>query len=244
MLYPVYYNNNVYNLISGKSYDDITKTIVDTPTPTGRIFNLPLGQVSGRKGFGFRFGDMIVRGDGTITFNSDHIVMSGPAPRLYVYDVNRQKKWKNIEIIVEYMRVSENNPPSYAGLGIGVRSIHETQTSNNLTVPTYYFKHTFDGRMFFEKEWRHGSQYTKQPNSQDKSYPHPKNQWMRVKFTITNNDLKGYRWENSTWKLIRQYTDTGNWDGHSAINEGTSCFIRNDSVSDFRIRQFSIKELI
>jgi tetratricopeptide (TPR) repeat protein len=67
------------------------------------------------------------------------------------------------------MHVAENNPPSYAGLGIGARSIHEMQRDNP-KVPTYYLKHTFDGRLFFEKEWIHGSQSTKQPNSQDKSY--------------------------------------------------------------------------
>jgi hypothetical protein len=55
------------------------------------------------------------------------------------------------------MHVAENNPPSYAGLGIGARSIHEMQRDNP-KVPTYYLKHTFDGSFFFEKEWIHGSQ--------------------------------------------------------------------------------------
>jgi hypothetical protein len=72
-------------------------------------------------GFGFRYGYMIVRGDGTIVFNFSYLRMKGNAPRLYVYDDARVNKWKNIEIIIEYMRVSENNPSSYAGLGIGAR---------------------------------------------------------------------------------------------------------------------------
>jgi hypothetical protein len=251
VIYPIYYKITTYSIIDGKSYDSETKQIVDTPqppptpppTPT-RTFDLPLGKISGKKGFGYRYEDMIIRGDGYCTFYNDYVVMSGAAPRLYIYDTNRTKKWKNLEVEVEYMRVSENNAPSYAGLGIGVRSIHETQTSSNLTVPTIYFKHTNDGRIFFEKEWRHeNGGYTKQPDSQDKSFPNPKNVWQKIRFTVLDNELKGYQWINGAWKLVRQYKDTGDWDRHTPIADGTSCFLRNDSVKDFRIRKFSIKEI-
>jgi hypothetical protein len=103
----------------------------------------------GNQNFGFRYGDMIVRGDGSIVFDSSYLIMQGNAPRLYVYDSARAKRWKNVEIFVEYMHVAENNPPSYAGLGIGARSIHEL-SSHQPKVPTYYLKHTLDGRFFFE----------------------------------------------------------------------------------------------
>lgn len=63
-----------------------------------------------------------MRGDGTTDFNFSYIIMRGNAPRLYVYDGTCVKRWKNIESVIEYMRVSEDNPPSYAGLGIGARS--------------------------------------------------------------------------------------------------------------------------
>jgi len=213
------------------------------PNPASRTFHLPLGRVSGTQGFGFRYGDLIVRGDGRIVFGSPYLIMQGNAPRLYVYDAARIKRWKNVEITVEYMRVSEDNPPSYAGLGIGARSIHEL-SSQQSKVPTYYLKHTFDGRFFFEKEWIHGSQDTKQPNSQDKSYPFPKNVWMSILFRIFENRLEGFQWRINDWVLVRSYTDTGTWDGNAPIIDGTSCFIRTDNVTDFRIRKFSICEII
>jgi len=37
--------------------------------------------------------------------------------------------------------------------------------------------------------------------------------------------------------------DTGTWDGNAPIIDGTSCFIRTDNVTDFRIRKFSICEI-
>lgn len=247
-VYPLYYNNGTQYLpVNGKGYDTNTLQVVnitDPPIPSPinlRTFNLPLGQVTGKKGFGFRYGDMMVRGDGYITFFGSYASMSGPAPRLYVYDEPRQKTWKNVDITVEYMRVSENNPPSYAGLGIGARSIHELGGTNG---PTYYLKHTFDGRFFFEKEQVHGQSYTKQPgDTQNKSYPMLKNVWYKIGFQIRGNTLYGYQWVNNAWKLIRQYTDTGTWNSNAPITQGTSCFIRNDGVTDFRIKQFSIKEV-
>jgi hypothetical protein len=186
---------------------------------------------------------MIVRGDGTTDFNFSYVILRGNAPRLYVYDGARVNRWKNIEIVIEYMRVSEDNPPSYAGLGIGARSIHEL-SSQRSTVPTYYLKHTFDGRFFFEKEWVHGSRTAKQPNSQDKSYPFPMNVWLSIRFRIIGNRLEGFQWRNSDWGLVRSYLDAGTWDGNAPITDGTSCFIRTDNVTDFRIRKFSIREIL
>jgi hypothetical protein len=84
------------------------------------------------------------------------------------------------------MRVAENNPPSYVGLGIGARSIHEL-SSHQPKVPTYYLKHTLDGRFFFEREWIHGMQDAKQPNLQNKSYPFPKNVWLSARITSISN---------------------------------------------------------
>lgn len=159
------------------------------------------------KRFGFRHCDMIVRGDGKIVFNFSYLIMKGNAPRLYLYDNARVNRWKNIETIIEYMRVSENNPPSYAGLGIGARSIHEL-SSQQSTVPTYYLKHTFDGRFFSEMEWVHGSRTTKQPNSQDKSYLFPMNVWLSIRFRIIGNRLEGFQWRNSDWVMVRSYMAT------------------------------------
>jgi hypothetical protein len=135
-----------YNVSSPEYHDGLK-----LPNPTSRTFDLPLGKVLGTQGFGFRYGDMIVRGDGRMVFDSSYLIMQGNAPRLYVYDLARTKKWNNVEIIVEYMRVTENNPPSYAGLGIGANSIHDLSPQLS-RVPIYYLKHTFDGRFFFEKD--------------------------------------------------------------------------------------------
>jgi hypothetical protein len=247
-IYPVFYKtsttayvaltNRVYNTDTGL-IEIIASPSPSPPTTTLRSFDLPLGQTTGKKPFGFRLGDMIVRGDGYITFFNDFVSMSGPAPRLYVYDEKRLKKWKNVEVIIEYMRVSESGSvPSYAGLGIGVRSIHEVPGTNVL--PTLYLKHTFDGRFFFEKEAIHGQSYTKQTAV---SLTHPKSVWQKVKFTVIGNTLKGYYWKDSAWALLRDYTDTGTWNGKPPIAEGTSCFIRTDAVTDFRIKTFSIREL-
>ena len=78
--------------------------------PAGREFYQPT--ISGVKNFGYRNGDLIVRGDGSINGLGDVIVMKGNAPRVYVYDTNRQKKWKNVEVTVHVMRVSETRAES------------------------------------------------------------------------------------------------------------------------------------
>jgi hypothetical protein len=253
--YPLFYFNGTrYLHVQGMLYDTASKKVVPaaaiapkppqppTTTPTStRSFDLPLGKVSGKKPFGFRDGDMIVRGDGYVTFNKDHIVLSGAAPRLYVYDEKRTKKWKNVEVIVEYMRVSENSPPSHAGLGIGVRSIHELGGTNG---PTYYAKHTFDSRIFFEKEQVHGQSYTKVSSMQNRDYPMERNVWYRMTFKVVGIKLEVWvQKDGESLRVYRNYTDAGAWNNKPAIVEGTSCFIRNDSVKDFRVRKFSIKEI-
>ena len=249
-----YFNGTRYLHVQGMLYDTTSKKVVPaaatapkppqppTTTPTStRSFDLPLGKVSGKKPFGFRYGDMMVRGDGYVTFNSDHIVLSGAAPRLYVYDEKEAKRWKNIEVIVEYMRVSENNPPSYAGLGIGVRSMHHKQTKTFLEVPTYYVKHCFDSRFHFEKEWEHHNSYTKTPAIKVSMKP---NTWNRMVFTVktTSNGENVLSAElNGAHTILHK--DTGKWDNNDPIKDGVSCFIRSDAVKDFRVRKFSIREI-
>lgn len=251
VLYPISYRdtNNRYIVITGKMYDTVTKQIVDNPPVPSpeqpqpiatRSFDLPLGKVSGTKGFGFHYGDLITRGNGEYTFYPDYVKMSGSAPRLYVYDSAEAKIWKNVEVIVEYMRVSENNPPSYAGLGIGVRSNHHKQTSTFLQVPTYYLKHCFDSRFMFEKETVHNQSYVKRPAL---NRTMEKNAWYRMTFKVVGSKLEGSLEKlGDPTRHYQTYTDTGTWNG-AVIPQGVSCFIRNDSVTDFRVRKFSIKEL-
>ena len=44
-------------------------------------------------------------------------------PRIYVYDEDREKTWKNTEITVYMMRVNEKQSLSYPGLTVNSRSV-------------------------------------------------------------------------------------------------------------------------
>ena len=217
----------------------------------GREFFQPV--IIGEYHTGDREGDMIVRGNGNITgLSNGIIIMHGTNPRIYVYDINREKIWKNVEITVHVMRISEIDSISSQGVGIAARSIHELQSNSFNKVPTYYLKYTYDGRFFFIREDLHPDGIVYQPNSQNNDFPFIKNKWMGIKFIVRTTSLNGARLQgyldmncDNNWVKIRDYTDLGFWTTPESfpIQDGTSVFIRNDHVNDFRIRNFSIREI-
>lgn len=171
-----------------------------------------------------------IDGNGTAT-------VLGSAPRLFVYDDAKQKKFENLEITFYGKRISEITNPTWQGLIAGGRSEHIDNFPCNGR--TYYGRMTYDGRMTFEKELFHGvgddAFYPVEPDPAPQPWNTPdnilpKNKWIGFKFiirsiengTAVNLELfrdmgdSGTSGSNRTikggdWHKVLEYTDDGNW---------------------------------
>jgi hypothetical protein len=182
--------------------------------------------------------EFIARGDGQVTIDGAGVAtMSGAAPRMYVYDEPRAKKWNNVEVTFYGRRVSEMPvATSYRGFVCGTRSEHQdsANTASGDLSPckgrAYYGKLLYDGRVVFQKEILHNSDYGYSVNvpNEDKVYwstSHrslPVGEWVGFKLIVqtVNNGrnvwLRLY-WdltegtEGGDWQLLIQYVDEGGW---------------------------------
>ena len=215
------------------------------PTITGgRTFFMPAlatSTVSSVKRVGNT--EMVMHGQGSVTVGQTEYKISGSAPRLYVYSTDNNKLWNDLEITCYYNIVTKASAPSYAGMTIGARSIHHL---TNDPCDTYYSKHAFDQRCYFQKELVHPT--ASSANISVPKKPFDSNDWYGMKFILRGTKLEQWRDETDgkdggTWTKVIEFTDTGsNWSGRT-IKIGKSCFIRTDGVSDFRIKKFSIREI-
>ncbi|MEW6185703.1 MAG: hypothetical protein AB1585_08195 [Thermodesulfobacteriota bacterium] len=182
--------------------------------------------------------EFIVRGDGQVFINGAGIAtMSGTAPRMYVYDEARAKKWNNVEVTFYGRRVSEMPfPTSYRGFVCGTRSEHQdaANTASGILSPckgrTYYGKLLYDGRVLFQKEIQHNSDngYSLNVPNDEKLYWNtpdrslPVGEWVGYKLIVqtVNNGrnvwLRLYRdvtdgRDGGDWQLLIQYIDQGGW---------------------------------
>lgn len=181
--------------------------------------------------------EFIARGNGTVSIDGDGVAtLQGSAPRMYVYDSAKIKKWNNIEITVYAKRVSEFEIVSSQGIVIGARSEHQDATLQNPCLgATYYGRLLYDGRAVFQKEVIHEGAYSVNKPSESNKVKWgtadgvmPKNIWIGVKFIVkTNPDGKSVKLElyrdltngtdGGTWEKVAEYTDDGNW---SQTNSG------------------------
>ena len=110
--------------------------------------------------------EFIVRGNGKVIIDGAGIAaMVGDAPRMYVYDEPRRKKWLNVEVTFYCMRIAETPAVlSYRGFGCGTRSDHQDAADKAegdkgpCKGPTYYGKFVYDGRVVFHNEIIHHSE--------------------------------------------------------------------------------------
>jgi hypothetical protein len=219
--------------------------------------------------------DFELRGDGTLTFLADGSVkLSGTQPRMYINDRLGERKWHNVEISFYIQRVSDTGDSS-AGAIAGVRSDHQdtvqTQPETWCKGPTYYGRLLYDGRLNFQKEWRHEDSYvnshpdTKRAVWNTSDGQMPRNTWIGYKLTAFNQGvgvvkLALYRdmtngANGGSWVKLLEVSDPGvaAWqppppvcgffEGQRFVNPATSVFVRNTGISDARYKWFSVREI-
>lgn len=188
--------------------------------------------------------EFVMRGDGQISINGNGIIdLSGSAPRMYVYDPLKQKKWRNVEVTVYAKRISEVSKRSSQGIVIGARSEHQDATEENPCLgATYYGRLLYDGRAVFQKELIHEDLYSVNKPSENNKVrwesidgTMPKNIWIGVKFIVkTNPDEKTVKLElyrdmtddsnGGKWEKVAEYTDKGDWSqNNSKVNIKKKC---------------------
>lgn len=181
--------------------------------------------------------EFIARGNVAISIDGRGVAQfQGSAPRMYVYDSAKNKKWNNVEVTVYAKRISETGKESFQGIVIGARSEHQDATLKNPCLgATYYGRLLYDGRAVFQKEVIHEGAYsTNKPTENNKAKwgtkdgTMPKNVWIGVKFIVKTNPngksvkLELYRdltdgYNGGTWEKVAEYTDSGDW---SQTNSG------------------------
>lgn len=201
---------------------------------------------------------MTIDGNGVATLegnNQDNI----SNPRIYIYDMEKQKKWNNVEITFYQKRISEQTEFSYSGVNVGARSEHQDVTEENVfSGQTYYGRFTNDGRIYFVKEIEHGNYI----NSPEETFPWkssngeiPKDKWIGYKFIVrtieSTGDVKLELYMDTTngieggeWEQVLEFIDDGNWGGKKIFSEpSTSIFLRDDGLGIAQYKNFSIREI-
>lgn len=185
--------------------------------------------------------EVISRGNGTSAIDGKGVLtMAGSAPRVYIYDEARQKKWQNIEVTAYVMRVADTaDKLTYRGFGIGARSNHQDAadkiSADGIKGPHnglgYYGKVIYDGRIVFQKEIIHHSAAgysVNVPSDNDRNFwktekgALPANVWIGVKLVVRNLNQEGavklelYRdltdgKDGGRWEKVIEYVDRGGW---------------------------------
>lgn len=221
--------------VSSPSLDDQDIKMLYPTKENGRVWfaswsnNKERTLASGKKDpFDLEF---VARGNGKVFIDGHGLArLVGDAPRMYVVDPDRNKKWNNVEVTIYSKRISEIATLSSQGIVIGARSEHQDATLENPCLgATYYGRLLYDGRAVFQKEVIHeGSYSVNKPKENNKAVwdtpdgTLPKNVWIGVKFIVkTNADgqsvkLELYRdltdgYQGGTWEKVAEYTDVGNW---------------------------------
>ncbi len=178
------------------------------------------------------------------------------------------KSWNNVEVTFYGLRVGDDNT-NWGGLVAGAK-IRHIPDSDLCGTRGYYGRIRNDGGVDFEKEINHGDgSYDVQTVAHPGASPWPSlpyGQWVGYKLIAraadggthvklelwrdTSDGAVGGRWERLHWDA-----DTGGWGtgmipcapgrDPAEIIQGPnlSVFIRNDGVSDFRYKKWTIREI-
>lgn len=201
--------------------------------------------------------EVVIDGNGIASMQAKN-KDSDACPRLYVYDEAQQKKWKNTELTVYIMRVSEKTSLSYAGLNVISRSEHQDANIDPKNGAGYAGRFTYDGRTQFVKEVVHSSIYE---NGDTKYYPWntsngemPYSQWIGIKFVtydLPNGNVMLELYMDLTdgenggnWIKTNEMVDDGAWNSEILTAPGTSAYIKNDGLGVAKYKNFSIREII
>lgn len=178
------------------------------------------------------------------------------------------RSWNNVEVTFYGLRVGDDNT-SWGGLVAGAK-IRHIPDHDLCGTRGYYGRIRNDGGVDFEKEINHGDgSYGVQTVARPSASPWPSlpyGQWVGYKLIAraaaggahvklelwrdTSDAAAGGRWERLYWDA-----DTGGW-GTGKIpcapgrdpaeiipGPNLSVFIRNDGVSDFRYKKWTIREI-
>ncbi|HVE14759.1 MAG TPA: fibronectin type III domain-containing protein, partial [Elusimicrobiota bacterium] len=158
------------------------------------------------------------KGDATYAIDGKGLFrISGSVPRMYIYDPTLAASWRNVEMTVYAMRVSDSGTP-WGGIEGVARTNHMADTTNLCDTRGNDARFRYDGHIDFEKETSH-------PNSvavQNKSYFSgglPYNQWIGYKlvvYDLANGDVKLENYmdltdgaNGGTWVKVNELEDTG-----------------------------------
>lgn len=163
-------------------------------------------------------------GDGSYKTSGDGVLkISGQYPRMYVVDPS--KDWRNVEITVYGMRISDTNI-AWAGLQAYARTNHGAigdEETNECDNRGYGAQFTYPGKFLFEKETAHHQDngYAQVNEKTLFSGGMPLNQWVGYKFVVRDVDagthvkLEAYLdmtngANGGTWTKISEFTDMSN----------------------------------
>jgi hypothetical protein len=184
------------------------------------------------------------------------------------FDPSRYQLWHNVEVTVYGMRGSEYHWYDYAGLVIGAK-IRHAPDEDLCGTRGYYGRVRLDGGIDVEKEVNHNCDAVQGASKSLETKPWPQfppNQWVGAKFVCRDlangQDVNCEVWrdvslnaDGSSWRRDFAVTDTGGWGTGlipCASNEpadrvltgpNLSIIVRNDGVTDFRYKWWSIREI-
>jgi hypothetical protein len=169
-------------------------------------------------------------GSATYRVESGKLAVSGEIPRMYVYDPERRRQWRDVETTMYFKRVDDTGIP-YAGMTIVARSNHLDTESGRFACDTrgYGARMRYDGHIDFEKEtdYPYNAAVANKPYWPDEL---PRDRWVGVKFVVyddAQNRVHLELWVDRTggraggrWTKANQVVDDGNLFGDRACRRG------------------------
>lgn len=171
-------------------------------------------------------------------------------------------EWRNVEMTSYVRRGTSTKSLDYQAFYLSARSGERHNDKVPCEGTSYHATARFDGLWGFKKEIWHTGGYTKlQPDPAPKPWPTvPENEWIGLKFVCHNTDkdthvrLQFYvdQGEKNDWKLMAEFTDTGDWLGEKPgcerpqnyiITEARpAVYFRTDYVNA-ELKKFSVREI-
>ena len=193
-----------------------------------------------------------MRGSGIIDIKNDVMTMTG-SPRFYIHTPN-----KNVEFEASFkLNGWENDEPlSYSGFTMVLRSNHHLYKDDPCQARSYYVRYWNDGRIGFQKEMRHSStEGTQYSNSNTIPVePIQKGKWYHIKATVQDEiiDDTTYTWLTVELNGVMTYSirhdqfkgsDSDCSKITDRIEDGNVVFIRTDKADSVKVKDVKLYEI-